>query len=195
MPTAVSSETTTATEPELALVPDGVMAIWIQNDGISNSVFFSVYADNAWSAPDKVEKLPGSAHSPALAANASGVASVAWEVGALGGPPSSGTDEFVSVYRPGSGWGTPAQIDFTIERSPRVGIDDRGRILVVMGALGVYYAQSMDGQNWMKGTALPADPVTPDSQWDLGVAPNGTGLVAWRTGSTGHDLYAQIYRP
>jgi hypothetical protein len=180
----------------LARLPEGgVLAVWIQSDGISDSVFWSRLdaTMNAWLPAAKVERLPEAATNPALATNAAGSAVAAWSTGTF-----QNGHTFATLYRSGAGWSTPVMVDNAGQYAPRVGIDAAGTAMVVISGVTsvVKFTQTRDGITWTPIKDLPTTKPVPPSQWELAVAANGGAVVVWRDSvSAGEDLKAQVYQP
>jgi len=96
-----------AVNPVVAVDAGGnVTAVWRQFKSASNyGINASRYSNGSWSAPVRVDNVPGNAVSPSLVADAAGNLTAAW-------PQSNGTRVVINASRYSSGsWSAPVQID------------------------------------------------------------------------------------
>jgi len=124
---------TPASGPKVAINAAGAgMIVWEQSDGTQYRIYGMRYQTGVagvYGTQDLISTTAADAGTPAVAVNAGGSAVVAWVQ-------SDGANyhAWANLYTPGSGWGTPTQLETSATDSsitPSAAIDDAGNATVV----------------------------------------------------------------
>ncbi|MCJ0765651.1 Ig-like domain-containing protein [Variovorax terrae] len=134
-----------AVNPVVAVDAAGnVTAVWRQFKSASNyGINASRYSNGSWSAPVRVDNVPGNAVSPALVVDAAGNLTAAWQQ-------SNGTRVVINASRYSNGaWSVPVQVD-----APSATGDAMAAVLAVDAAGNVTASWNQyNGSNYVINTS------------------------------------------
>ncbi len=157
-PTLLETGAGDAKDPQVAMNGSGdAVAAWVQHDGTAYSIWTSHYTPGTgWAAPILVEAGNGSAGSPQVAMNTSGICVVVWT---QWDEASSRNRISANRFMPGTGWGVAEQIDAetsTLDAIyPQVAMDDNGNAVAVWSEGYLIYSNVLDlGSGWETTTTL-----------------------------------------
>ncbi|GEM_PF-1169816 len=121
-----------AVSPRVAMNPSGeVLVVWIQTDGIANSVWAKRFTpDGGWEPEELIETQAGEAKAPDIAMDSKGNAIVVWQQNNAGR-----WEIWANHYRPKAsfGWGSARRLDKGSGDAtrPRIAMDGEGNAMVV----------------------------------------------------------------
>lgn len=187
-----TNDTGDATSASMAFEANGnVMAVWIQYDGVYDSVWANRYiVGSGWGTPELIESdISGGAHLPKVVVDASGNALAVWHM-------SDGIRDNVwsNRFEVGTGWGTPELVETNDAGSAYIRdleIDPNGNAIAVWSQYNGTWNDSwanryVPGTGW--GVAEIIDIEINDAYvTDLDIDADGNALAVMMT----NDVYGQ----
>ena len=183
--------------PRLAVDAAGnAMAVWVQRDATTDSIFSSRYAGGSWGAPALVETSANWAAQPSVAMAANGNAVVVWQHVGL----SDDTSIWARRYVAGVG-GTAVRIDdlsgYTSGGFPQIAMDAAGNAMAVwIQGSYVWANRYAQGAGWAGATLTDSTAAGGSSAWpDVAVDANGNAIAVWsHTSAPAHNIWANVFR-
>ncbi len=198
----------TSSSPRIAVDPSGnVMAMWVQSDGITSSIYANRYAvGSGWGTATLLETSDMPADSPQIAADSNGnfiaVWRQAWKTvnGALYGI-------HANRYVLGTGWGTAATVyentsrtDVTANGDLQIGVDPNGNAVVVWSVYdwswnhnSVRANRYVVGTGWGGVTNLSTENVQTAYGPQVALDSTGNAIVVWSQDYSGKGIKAVRY--
>jgi len=184
---------TTALYPEIASDSKGnSIAVWQQNDGSNNQVYYSYWNGTIWTDATTIPGQPATnANIPQIALDSDGNAIAVWRQ-------YNGSDyQAYYAYWNGATWtdattipGQPAEHANSI----RIAFDSNGNAIAVWGQydgsnVQIYYAY-WDGTTWTDATTIPGQLASLASAPEIAFDSNKNAIAVWEHEDGGNE---QIY--
>jgi hypothetical protein len=193
----IENDTENAYAPQIAMNASGLMvAVWEQADGMTTSIYANQYVPGfGWGQAQVIETLFGDAHSPQVAMDINGNATVVWYQ-------FDGTaySIYTNRYVPGTGWGAAALIEAAAGNAfnPQVAVDANGNAMAVWyqyagGYYSIYANRYVIGTGWGAAALTEAaNGYAADPQ--VVMDRNGNAIAVWRQhDGTANSIYYNRY--
>lgn len=205
---SIDSSTAQASEQRVAMDAEGnAIAIWVQSDGVSESIWvnrFTATAGGSWQGAELLESAAGAADDPHISLSSDGNAVAVWEQS-----DGSSINTMASHYTGnGSGsavWTEAVVLDSSAEdaAAPQIALDDRGSALAVWvqsdGATNRVWSSRVthsgaDTGNWDGAVFAESNDTGYGAQPRIGMDSAGNAHMLWQMhGGVDYDIWTNRY--
>ncbi|TNC81297.1 MAG: hypothetical protein C9356_09325 [Oleiphilus sp.] len=170
---------------------DNVHAVWVQDDGVDYSIFYSEFENNAslWRAPVAIEAVAGISYSPDITVSGDKVL-VTWVRA------NSLSSYLVDIYANDldSGvWQGEERVTDLARALPLISSDNDGNAMILYHSTHTQHAKKIGAADW--GSSNHVTPYNAGKQHYFDINDDGLGAAVWVARNNGvDDLILSIYK-